>query len=96
MDGDERDEETPTKRRSGAYGMMTQACVDTERDLEALLADPAHAHLRQELTALSAEIRALRDAVMRWPNHGMDEPTKQAQIQRIIEITQRAERLAAG
>jgi hypothetical protein len=85
------EEETPTKRRSGAYGMMTQACRDTERDLDALLADPAHASRRAELTQLRDEIRTLAVAVARWPN--VDDGAKQSQIQRIIDITQIAQAL---
>ncbi len=93
---EEEDEDTPTKRRSGAYGMMTQACQDTARELEALLRSSSDGPQRAELSKLLEEIRSLAVAVTRWQKDGIDEATKQGQIQRIIDITVTAQALGPG
>lgn len=87
-------QDIPTKRRSGAHAIMSQACRDTAAELERVLMDASRSAGHAEARALLDEISTLAGLIEGCGATVATNPETQRRIQRIIDIGDRTRELA--
>ncbi len=81
------DERSESRDSSGS--ILAEACRIGEGELEALVANPAHAPRRDELIAMLADLRRLSQIVASWRSHAAEpaeaSPTTVAEIMTLLQ-----------
>lgn len=94
-------ESLPTKRDSGAYAIMSDACRVAEQELDALLAAPASKRVEDEpnaaeLRRLASEARALSATVAKARAEKEQLDAKGETVNRIISLVERVRALGVS
>lgn len=89
-------QDLPTKRDSGAYAIMSDACRVAEQELDALLAGPYDAPRVVELRTLASEARLLSATVAKARAEKEQLDVKGETVNRIISLVERVRTLGAS